>query len=355
LGCNAPSLHGLSMIKLSQNENPIGPSPRVKQRLRAEIEHLALYPQADAEPLTEALSARHGLPSSRITLSEGSGSLSLLIMIARHFTEHGGTVMISAQGYVNFLFSNMKRGGAISCPVLSVPRMGDSHNLEAMVDHARSEDVRVLILENPDNPTGTYIGRDRLADFLATIPAHVMVVMDGAYAEYAGHSVGADYPDLGTMQEQFPNLINLRTFSKAYGLAGLRVGYAVGMPEVMTLLRKRRVKLTVSSLAMVAACEALQDQEHLNTCLQTNAAERRYLEQCFDEMGLDYPKSVANFIMFDPGDMNAAAVADRLKQDGILVLELSPYGVSSRLRVTTGLHDQNECFVRSLRNIVDSI
>lgn len=343
------------MIKLSQNENPLGPSEQVKQVLRDEVERLALYPPVHGEPLVQSLAEHYQLEPNRIVLSNGSGSISILLMVSEHFTAKGGSVMFSGQSYTDFLFGNMRRGGALGFPFSIVPKKHNQHDLDAMVDRVKDDDVRVIIIENPDNPTGTWIDHARFSAFMAAVPRDVIVVMDGAYAEYASYHLGAVYPDVLQLQAQYPNLLSVRTFSKAYGLAGLRVGYAIAAVDIAVPLSKRRVKLSLPSLAMVAACTALQDQSHLRRSLEMNKAGMAYLEKAFQAMGVPYIESVANFFMFDVGQYEAAAIAEQLKQQhNILVLGLAPYGSPNQLRVNTGLPEENQAFIEALKQVLAS-
>lgn len=342
------------MIKLSQNENPLGPGELVKQVLREEIARVALYPPVEGEPLVLALAEHYQLDPQRIVISNGSGSISILLMIAQHFTEQGGSVMFSGQGYIHFLFGNMKRGGALDFPFSIAPKNNHRHDLEAMVELAQNNDVRVIIIENPDNPTGAWIEHERFAAFMKAVPDDVIVVMDGAYAEYAGYALGAAYPNVMQLQERHPNLISVRTFSKAYGLAGLRVGYAIAVPDIAIPLSKRRIKLSLPSLGMSAACAALKDKQHLQHSLEMNQAGMAYLETAFDDMGVSYIKSAANFIMFDAGNEDAVTLAAQLKEQNILVLGLAAYGLPTHLRVNTGLPEENRAFTDSLKQVLST-
>ncbi len=342
------------IIKLNQNENPLGPGPMVMATLHEEMAQVSLYPTADGEPLSQALAEHYDLPSERIILSNGSGSISILLLIAQQLTAQGGSVMFSGQGYISFLFRNLKASGILDSPFTIIPKNEHRHDLAAMAKQVMTTDARVIFIENPDNPTGTWISHDLLADFLMHIPEHVIVVVDEAYSEYARYMLGADYPDTISLQKKHSNLMTVRTFSKAYGLAGLRIGYAISSTEIRGMLNKKRVKLCITSPALAAACVALKDKDHLKLTLETNSASMKYLENSFEEMHIDYISSAANFIMFSAGD-NTHSLFEKLKQRNILIFPLVAYELPSKLRVTLGLAEENKAFIKNLREILPGL
>jgi len=339
------------IIKLSQNENPLGPGQKVIAALHEEIARVSLYPAPDGEPLSQALAEHYSLPQEQITLSNGSGSISILLLIAEEFTYNGGHVMFSGNGYISFIFHHLKSTGILDKPFTIVPKNNDRHDLTRMAKKALSTDTRVIFIENPDNPTGAWISHDELAEFLTQIPEEMIVVVDEAYSEYARYTLGAAYPDAISLQKKYPNLVIVRTFSKAYGLAGLRIGYAISTPEISGMLNKKRVKLCVTSPALVAACVALKDKDHLKHTLETNKAGMEYLEKSFQEMNIDYTPSVANFMMFNMGE-KAHSLFDKLKQKNILIFPLAAYDMPAKLRVTIGLSEDNQAFIENLRDIL---
>lgn len=340
------------MIRLNQNENPFGPSPLARQALVQEIDRLSVYPLPNGEPLTRALSDHCAIEPERIVLSEGSGSISILLAIAEYCTADGGKIVFSEHGYVDFLFGHMKRGGRLSMPFEIVPKAQDGHDLEALAKHAQHPDTRVVILENPDNPTGSWVDRSRFEAFMDAVPAGVVVVMDGAYAEYAHHLVGEQYPDAAALQHRFPNLIGTRTFSKAYGLAGLRVGYAFAAPELAAALNGRRAKLSISAAAIAAAIAALQDTDHLKLTLDANQKQLSALEEAFNCFDVGYASSCANFILFEPLKVNAETFCTRLADQGILVSNMAAYGLKTKVRVNTGTSEQTAKFIHALEIIL---
>jgi histidinol-phosphate aminotransferase len=232
-----------------------------------------------------------------------------------------------------------------------IPRNRYRHDLKAMAEAVTAE-TKLIFIENPDNPTGTWISHDELANFLTRIPENIIVVADEAYYEYARYALGADYPDTLSLQKKYPNLITLRTFSKAYGLAGLRTGYALLCPELANILNQSRLKMSVTSPALIAACAALKDAEHLERTLKNNEAGMKYLEISFAEMNIAYIPSAANFITFDAGE-NARIIFEKLRERNILISPLEGFGLPPNfLRVTAGLAEENRAFIENLRDVM---
>ncbi len=337
------------MIKLNENENPHGPGPMAMAALRDEIAQVSRYPDLEGVPLKQALAEHYRLTPEQITLSNGSGSVSLLLLIAEQFATLSDKIIFSGQGFVSFLFHRFKAIGILDRQYAVIPKNNHRHDLAGMAD-AVTADTKLIFVENPDNPTGTWISHDELATFLTHIPEQVTVVLDEAYYEYARHALGADYPDTIALQKRHANLITLRTFSKAYGLAGLRVAYAVSSPELRDILHKRWLRRSVTSPALVAACAALKDEEYLRLTLKNNEAGMKYLEDSFSEMNIAYIPSVANFITFDAGE-NARLIFEKLKQRNILISPLDGYDLPSKLRVTVGLAEENRAFIENLKDI----
>ncbi len=331
------------------NENPHGPGKMAKAALREGIAQVSRYPDLEGVPLKQALAEHYSLTPDHITLSSGSGSVSLLLLIAEQFATRSGNIIFSGQGFVSFLFHILKTVGRLDTQYAVISKNKYRHDLSAMAD-AVTPDTKLIFVENPDNPTGTWISHDELAAFLAGIPEHVTVVLDEAYYEYARHALGPDFPDTIALQKKHANLITLRTFSKAYGLAGLRVAYAVSSPELGDILNKRRLKLSVTSPALVTACAALKDEEHLKLILKNNETGMRYLKNSFSEMNIAYIPSAANFITFDAGE-NARLIFEKLKQRNILISPLEGYDLPSKLRVTVGLAEENRTFIENLKDI----
>ena len=275
-------------IKLASNENPLGPSPRALAALAAALADVHRYPDGSSFHLTQRLAARHGVAPEDILV--GNGSNELLELVVRSFLRAGDEAVLADQAFVIYRLIVQAAGGVPR----SVPLRDFTHDLPAMV-RAVGARTRVVFLGNPNNPTGTIFRRPAWEAFLAAMPDHVVVVADDAYAEYVADD---DYPDtIRVRGDGKVPVVTLRTFSKLYGLAGLRVGYAVAPPAVIDVLGRVRQPFSVNSLAQVAACAALDDDDHVRRTLATNRAGMAYLTAAFDRLGLAHVPSAANFIL----------------------------------------------------------
>lgn len=339
---------GLSrIVKLASNENPLGPSPKALQAILQGVEELHLYPDGSGFELKAALAAKLGVTPAQITL--GNGSNDVLELVARAFLAPQRAALFSAHAFAVYpIVAQAVGADARIAPAHDGsrgPRYG--HDVEAMAA-LLDERVGVVFIANPNNPTGGYLGRDELLGFLRRVPEHTLVVVDEAYFEYVST---ADYPDALAWLNDFPNLIVTRTFSKAYGLAGLRVGYAVSSAEIADLLNRVRQPFNVNSLALAAAKAALLDQEHLARTVQLNDRELRRLAAAFSERKLDFIASVGNFITLDVG-RPAGGVYDALLRHGVIVRPIANYGLPSHLRVTVGAEEQNAVFLNALDRVL---
>jgi histidinol-phosphate aminotransferase len=343
--------YGVSeVIKLASNENPLGPSPKVLQVLSGELADLARYPDGNGFALKQALAAKHGVDMAQITL--GNGSSDPLEFVVRVFVAPGDEVVFSEHAFAMYpIVTQAASGKAVVAPAKDW-----GHDLDAM-RAAVTERTRVIFIANPNNPTGTWLDAERLQAFIADVPEQVMVVVDEAYFEFASDPAlrikqgAADYPDASQWLERFPNLVVTRTFSKAYGLAGLRVGYSLSHPDVANLLNRIRPPFNVNSLALAAACAALQDVDHVRRGVALNAEQMTVVTQAAQAMGLEYIPSVGNFVCLDVGE-NAAAVYDALLHEGVIVRPVANYGMPRHLRVTLGLAEENTRFLSALAKVL---
>lgn len=334
---------GLSaIIKLASNENPLGPSPRALVALQGLGKSLSLYPDGNGFDLKQALSQRYGLLPSQWLL--GNGSNDVLDLVARTFLG-SGTSSVYAQ-YAFAVYALATQG--VGADGLMVPAKGFGHDLEAMVDAIRA-DTRVMFIANPNNPTGTFLEGDALYQALKRIPPKVVVVLDEAYTEYLDES--QSYDALAWLAE-FPNLLVCRTFSKAYGLAGLRVGFAAGNHELISYINRLRQPFNVGALGLLAAQAALQDHEFLLQTRRLNDQGREQLVQGFQRASLSFIPSSGNFITVAVGD--AQGVYQGLLQRGVIVRPLAPYGMPHHLRVTIGSYEENFKFLNALHAVLDS-
>lgn len=334
---------GLSnIVKLASNENPLGPSPKAMAAAQAALSEIELYPDGGGFDLKAALSRKLGVAPERITL--GNGSSEVLEFAARVFVSAADEVMFSQHSFALYpIFTQI-----LGARPVETPASAWGNDLDAM-RRAITPRTRLLFIANPNNPTGTWIGGQELESFIRELPPEVLVVIDEAYFEYASHPAmgAADYPNTLDWIERYPNLIVARTFSKCYGLAGLRVGYSVSHPDVADLMNRVRPPFNVSSVALAAATAALDDEEHLQRSLELNAQGMRQLAAAFGQRGLAYIPSVANFVCVDMG-RPAAPLYDALLRQGVIVRPVGNYDLPNHLRVTIGTAEQNQAFLRAL-------
>ncbi|EMP56556.1 histidinol-phosphate aminotransferase [Marinobacter santoriniensis NKSG1] len=325
------------IIKLASNENPLGPSEKALSAARNALSELCLYPDGNGFDLKRALSERYGVNPDQITL--GNGSNDVLEVIARCFADSDAEVIYSQYAFAVYPLVTQ----AIGARGVSVPARDWGHDLEAMAN-AVTDRTRLVFVANPNNPTGTVHTADAIEAFLERIPERVLVVLDEAYCEYL---TGDEYPDGVRLLSRFPNLIVCRTFSKAWGLAALRVGYSLSSPEIADILNRVRQPFNVDTVALSAATAVLSDEDYLVRSREVNAAGLIQLADGFDRLGLSYIPSVGNFIAVDVGE-KAGAVYQSLLSQGVIVRPIGGYGMPGHLRVSVGLPEENARFLEAL-------
>src|SRR5205807_800281 len=344
----AESESGIAMIKMASNENPFGPSPLALEAVRRAATEIHLYPDNDATELRWALAARHHLSAEQVFVADGS--LGVLDIVARTLLGPGLNCITSERSFISYPI--IARAAGAQC--ITVAMRNDSYDLRAMAA-AINDQTRVVIIANPNNPTGTMVSADETEDFLRRVPEHVLVVLDEAYADFAQYFAarrGAHYShSFKHIQAGHPNVMVLRTLSKAHGLAGLRVGYGCGPPELLQYFARVRNSFSVSVVAEAAALAALRDEEHIRLTVENNAAGAARLMELFEALGIHAIPTSANFIYFETAE-NANAVAQRIQAQGIIVRSLVPLGIPNGLRVTIGAPDQNERFSEVLKTIL---
>jgi histidinol-phosphate aminotransferase len=328
-------------IKLASNENPLGPSPRVKQAIAAHLDGLTRYPDGGAFELRRALAAHHGVEPACVTV--GNGSNDVLDMIARVFLWAGRESLFSQYAFAVYPLSSMAVGATLKV----APARAYGHDLEAM-RALIGEHTAVIWIANPNNPTGTRLDAAALRGFVEAVPPQVIVVVDEAYHEYVQ---AEDHPDASRWLGDFPNLIVTRTFSKAYGLAGLRVGYGLSHPDVADLLNRVRQPFNVNELAQAAALAALDDQDYLRRAVMVNQVGMRLLTEGLERLGLEYIPSSGNFVTVDLA-RDAAAVDRALLQSGVVTRPVAGYGLPNHLRVSIGLAEENARFLAALEQVL---
>lgn len=334
---------GLSqVIKLASNENPLGPSPLVHAAVRAKFNELSRYPDGNGFVLKQSLARHLSVDHQQLTL--GNGSNDILELLARAFVTSSHEVIYSQHAFAVYPIVTQ----AINAKASVTPAKDWGHDLAAM-RAAVTDNTRMIFIANPNNPTGTWLNASELATFIADLPDHVVVVIDEAYFEYASdpRMHAGDYPDTLAWLQRYPNLVITRTFSKAYGLAGLRVGYAVSSLAIADLLNRVRQPFNVNSLGLVAAVVALEDHGHLDKTIKNNSEGMLQLAEGFDRLGLVYIRSVGNFVCVDVGKP-AAGVYDALLRRGVIVRPVANYQMPQHLRVTVGLESENLAFLEAL-------
>jgi histidinol-phosphate aminotransferase len=335
---------GAELAELGSNENPLGPSPMALAAARAALDGAYRYPDPRGAVLRHALAARHDLAPDRIVL--GNGSHELLILLAQCFAGPSQAVVYSQYGFAVFALAAAGVGApAITVPALpgSDPEAPFGHNLDAMADAVR-EDARLVYLANPNNPTGTWFDIDALAHFMARVPERTLVVADEAYAEYT------DAPGLTSARallDRYPNLIVTRTFSKAYALAGLRVGYLMAHASVAAVLERLRESFNVNNVALAAATAALGDQDYLARAIAFNREERAWLAGELRARGYQTLPSQTNFLLLDL-DRNADPLERHLFARGVIVRPMTGYGLPHTVRISVGTRQANERLLEAL-------
>ncbi len=325
------------IVKLASNENPRGPSPAVRAAIAAATEELSRYPDGNGFDLKAALAARYAVGEEQIVL--GNGSNDVLELVTQAFLAPGDHAVYSRHAFAVYPLATQARG-AIGIEVATREDLG--HDLAAM-RAALTPETRIVFVANPNNPTGTWIEPDAIAAFLASIPVEVLVVLDEAYNEYLAP---AQYAPTTAWLARHPNLIVSRTFSKAYGLAGLRVGYGLMHPEVADMLNRVRQPFNVNSLAQTAAVAALGDTAYVEESFALNRAGLRQLESGLAALQVPFVPSHGNFVLIRVGD--AASIYQRLLRDGVIVRPVPNYGRPEYLRVTIGLPAENARFLEAL-------
>lgn len=328
------------VIKLASNENPLGPSPCALQAIQSCLKDLARYPDGNAYALKAALSRHLGVSTERLVI--GNGSNDVLELSARAFLTPASSGIYCQHAFAVYALAIQ----AVGARGIEVPAKEFGTDAEGIL-RALSEDTRMVFIANPNNPTGTLLTPDELRELISAIPSKILVVLDEAYNEYLPPEMRADSV---TWLERFPNLIITRTFSKIYGLAGLRIGYAVAHAHIADMLNRVRQPFNVNSVAQEAAIHALQDHAFIRKSYETNLQGKMQLTHGLEEMGLAYIPSFANFISFYVGE--AERVYQGLLQRGIIVRPIANYGLPEYLRVSIGLEQENALFLEALKGVI---
>jgi len=331
------------VIKLASNENPFGCSEAAKQAIMNELANTSLYPDGAAVALTEALAGHLGVGKDQIIF--GAGSDEVILMIARAFLVPGDETIMADETFPQYRH-NVEIEGA---KIIEVPLKDGRHDLPAMLEKV-TDKTKIVWICNPNNPTGTIVTKDELDAFMAKVPAHVLVVLDEAYCEYIDDPA---YPNGIEYVKRHPNVISLRTFSKIYGLASLRIGYGIGRPEIIRYINQVREPFNTTRYAQAAAKAALEDTAFIAECKRRNAEGLAYLKAEFDRLGLRYFEPYGNFVMFDTG-IPSQKVFDALLRKGIISRARWTH-YPTHIRITVGSAEQNRKFIEALEQVLQEL
>lgn len=326
------------VIKLASNENAAGPSPKAMKIIRKSLSTLHRYPDSDAWPLKKKLAARLGVKESMLVI--GNGSDELILLALRAFVDPGQEVVMADQTFLIYDLASQIAGAT----VVHVPLCNLRYDLRAMRE-AVTERTRLVFIANPDNPTGTIVSRREVEAFMKDLPQHVVVFFDEAYYEFVQER---EYPQTRLYLKRHPVIIS-RSFSKAYGLAGLRIGYGMAPEELAEAMNRVREPFNVNSLAQQAALAALEDRSHLERTRRLAREGKRFLYREFDRLGLRYAPSQTNFVLVHVGE--GKVIYERLLSSGVIVREMGPWRLDGYLRVTVGTRDENKRFIHLLEKI----
>lgn len=337
-----------SVVKLASNENPLGPSPKALEAVYACLPELARYPDGNGFELKQALSARLAVDAARITL--GNGSNDVLELLARAFLTPAHNAVMSAHAFAVYPLATLAVGAKLkTAPALAadsaMPYGHDLAAMRALVD----DDTRLVFIANPNNPTGTWLAPAELEAFIASLPAQVLCVLDEAYGEYMSPG---QLPDSVGWLERYPNLVITRTFSKAYGLAGLRVGYALAHAQVTDLLNRVRQPFNVNLPALTAAAAALGDTAYLAEAVALNRSGLQQWQDGLTALGLGWLPSAGNFLCVDLKGRSGRELFQRLLPKGVILRPVDNYGLPGHIRVTLGTERENAIALAALGEVL---
>jgi len=339
------------IIKLASNENALGPSSRALQALANVRKNIFRYPDGASQSLRMALARKYHLPVDRVIV--GAGSDELIELLGKTFLNSKDSIVVSEHAFIRYRMA----GELMGAKIISVPMRGYTHNLEAMGD-AIEPSTKLVFIANPNNPTGTYNTASELESLLSLVAKKnlqrrcpVLVVVDEAYYEFA-RAFQKDYPDTQALQKSYPNLVVLRTFSKVYALAGLRVGYGFADPEIIEAMDRVRPPFNINVAAQAAAEASLADEAHVRRSVQLIFQESRKMLPALARLDIPVVPSVGNFILIDVAPRRGEEMFEMLLNRGIIVRSMDEYGFPHYIRLTYGLPSENQAFLKVLREVV---
>mgnify|MGYP001289983027 FL=1 len=325
-------------IKLASNENPMGPSPKIFDSIEDVLKETHRYPDGNATRLKSTIARKFNVTDNQVTI--GNGSNDIIEFVARIFLSRNDSAIYSEHAFAVYPLVVK----AVGAKGIEVPAKNFSHDLDLMLESIE-ESTKLIFIANPNNPTGSFIEYDELIKFLEKVPEHIIVLLDQAYFDYSSFETkDMEFDDLS----KFPNLIMSRSFSKAYGLAGFRVGFCLSSKEIADYLNRVRQPFNANSLALFAAEKALEDQDFIDKCLQLNLEQKELLYKELDSLGYECLPSRANFISFDCKQDSSQAF-NKLLMEGVIVRSLAVYKMPNYLRVSVGLPEENLSFLEKIK------
>lgn len=333
-----------NIVKLASNENPLGIGEKAKAAIQNAMADLALYPDGSGFNLKNTLAKKYGVLPEQITL--GNGSNEILELVARAFLTPDNEVIFSQHAFAVYPIVTQ----AVGAKAVVTPAINYGHDLLGMLEKITSK-TRLVFIANPNNPTGTLLSQQAIEHFVDMLPQHVICVLDEAYFEFVSQTESVDSV---SWLQKFPNLIITRTFSKAYGLAGLRVGYSLSSVEIADLLNRVRQPFNNNSLALVAAQAALNDAEHVRATVENNAAGMKQLTDGFAKLGLDWIPSAGNFVSVDL-DQQGTPIYEKLLRKGVIVRPVDVYEMPTFLRISIGTPAENVKFLTALEEVLSNV
>ena len=329
-----------NIVKLASNENPLGPSPLALKAIRASLKNLNRYPDGSGFYLKQELVNFFNLKSENFIL--GNGSNELIDIAVRTFCERDENIVSPFPSFVAYYLAGEQLGLKLKISRLKDYAL-DLDDMYKLIDGK----TKVVFISNPNNPTGTFFSNDKIINFIKKVKDGVLIVIDEAYIEYIGKSLVEDINIA-----DFPNVLILRTFSKVYGLAGLRVGYGIGHKDLISLMDRVREPFNVNSLSLSAAAAALKDKEYLEKVITTNETEKNYLYGEFKKIGIEFIETGANFILVKLKLQKAAEISEKLLSAGVIVRPMDRFGYGDMVRITVGTHKENVKLIKALQKSV---
>ncbi len=329
------------VFKLASNENSLGSSPMVIKAIGKALGNIHRYPDGGGLFLKEVLAKKLKLNVENIIL--GNGTDEIIEIIGKTFLNPGDEIIVSAHAFIRYYMA----GKLMACKVKTIPMKNLTHNLVQM-KKAINKKTKIIFIANPNNPTGTYVNKEEVINFMKSIPKRIIVVFDEAYYEYVTRR---DFPDALSYIKNKRRVIVLRTFSKIYGLAGLRIGYGMSIKEIIGYMERIRPPFNTNSLSQIAAKVSLSDKGQIKKSRKIVAEVKKYLEQALDKMGVEYVPSEANFVLIKVG--RGKDVFNQLLNKGLIARAMDEYELPEYIRVTIGLPHENKLFIKKLKEVLD--